>query len=849
MDRRQFLKAGSFVTFSVAGLGLFGCGSDESNAPVAALPPAASGSGWQFPQSLASGDPRPDGIMLWTRVVPANADPVASSSQADFSIRLQISSADHASKLGSNAALSGSLVLDTQLPVRAEFDHTVRHKVSGLEAGKTYFYQFIAGDLRSKVGRFKTAPARNADVAELKFAFLSCQDWSINHWGAYAHIATNEQLDFIVHLGDYIYETVGEAFQTGAVENLHTQLVLPNGTFKNGSSGAKYASSLADYRYLYKQYRSDARLQAVHERFPFIAVWDDHEFSDDCWGDAQTYTNGSAVENEHQPARRRSANQAWYEYMPADIYYSGNDVEGIYGIRIYRELQFGKLAHLVMTDERLYRSDHLIPEGATNPSTGSPVGSIGARYMVPESALAAVEARKMVAGNAIGDPLAWISILGDTQRAWWKQTMQSSTATWKLWGNEVSLLKMGIDGSKAIATLVALNFIPTLASNIASTATNAGGNNVVAAAIVAAVAGGASQANAVAGVTAIATSDASGGNTNAKLTAAVTAGLSAQQAGLAVTVFDTVKSAALGGAAASAQQQAGALRLAELLTSQTGTNAVFAAVQADILAKKQASAFIPASMQASLAPFFTQFLLNADQWDGFNAERKALMAHLASNNIKNVVALTGDIHAFYAGTVHDDYSAAGGGTPVMVDLVTAGVSSDSFFSYLKDAVGSLSSSLATLVYYPLSVPVSGLGTVELNVNLLDHTLSPSNVTAASLASSLRVQLRGALAAKGVPEAQLDATTTAVLAGLETSGSFTGQLLPVAQALAGLNSNPWLKLANTDAQGYAVVTLTPSALSCEFKQLNKLVGSAAPSSTIAGSKRAVVQKDIAAVTIS
>jgi len=112
-----------------------------------------------------------------------------------------------------------------------------------------------------------------------------------------------------------------------------------------------------------------------------------------------------------------------------------------------------------------------------------------------------------------------------------------------------------------------------------------------------------------------------------------------------------------------------------------------------------------------------------------------------------------------------------------------------------------------------------------------------------------VQLRGALAAKGVPEAQLDATTTAVLAGLETSGSFTGQLLPVAQALAGLNSNPWLKLANTDAQGYAVVTLTPSALSCEFKQLNKLVGSAAPSSTIAGSKRAVVQKDIAAVTIS
>ncbi|SFZ72243.1 alkaline phosphatase D [Chitinimonas taiwanensis DSM 18899] len=849
MDRRQFLKAGSFVTFSVAGLGLFGCGSDESNAPVAALPPAASGNGWQFPQSLASGDPRPDGIMLWTRVVPANADPVASSSQADFSIRLQISSADHASKLGSNAALSGSLVLDTQLPVRAEFDHTVRHKVSGLEAGKTYFYQFIAGDMRSKVGRFKTAPARNADVAELKFAFLSCQDWSINHWGAYAHIAANEQLDFIVHLGDYIYETVGEAFQTGAVENLHTQLVLPNGTFKNGSSGAKYASTLADYRYLYKQYRSDARLQAVHERFPFIAVWDDHEFSDDCWGDAQTYTNGSASDNDRQPARRRSANQAWYEYMPADIYYSGKDAEGIHDIRIYRELQFGKLAHLVMTDERLYRSDHLIPEASANPATGLALGSIGSRYMVPSNMLAGVEAQKMAAGQAKGDPLALVSILGKTQREWWQSTLKQSTATWKLWGNEVSLLRMGIDGTQAIATLVALNFIPTLAGNIATAASALSNSQPLAAAVVAAVAAGASNTVAANGAGAIGLSDAGAGDTNAKLTAAIGAGLSAQQAGLAVSAFDAVKTAATAGANSSQQQQAGALRIAELLTGQSGPSAVFAAIKADIASKQQNSAFIPASMKSSLSGFFTQFLLNADQWDGFNAERKALMAHLASNNIKNVVALTGDIHAFYAGTVHDDYSAAGGGTPVMVDLVTAGVSSDSFFSYLKDAVGSLSSSLAPLVYYPLSAPVSGLGTVELNVNLLDHTLSPSNVTAASLASSLRVQLRGALAAKGVPEAQLDATTTAVLAGLETSSSFTGQLLPVAQALAGLNSNPWLKLANTDAQGYAVVTLTPSALSCEFKQLNKLVGGAAPSSTIAASKRAVVQKDIAAVTIS
>ena len=88
-------------------------------------------------------------------------------------------------------------------------------------------------------------------------------------------------------------------------------------------------------------------------------------------------------------------------------------------------------------------------------------------------------------------------------------------------------------------------------------------------------------------------------------------------------------------------------------------------------------------------PFFTRFLLNCDQWDGYNSERKNLMAHLKSNAIGNVVAITGDIHSFFAGTVSDDFDAAGGGTPVMVDLVSAGVSSDSFFSYLKSAAGTM----------------------------------------------------------------------------------------------------------------------------------------------------------------
>ncbi|KAF0811415.1 Phospholipase D [Andreprevotia sp. IGB-42] len=849
MDRRHFLKLGGFVTVSIAGAGLAGCNSDA--APE--LPPTqstVSGPDWKFPQSVASGDPRPDGILLWARVVPLAADDVASSASGDITIRLRISEADYAGSLGSNATISNNLVLDTTVPVKAAYDHTVRHKVSGLLPGKTYYYQFVAGDVRSRVGRFKTAPARDADVAQLKLAFLSCQDWSINHWGAYEQIASTETLDFIVHLGDYIYETVGDDFQRGAVEARHPALQLPNGTLRAGSS-AKYATTLTDYRYLYKRYRTDTRLQAVHERFPFIAVWDDHEFSDDCWGDAETYENGSAsatgADNVHQLQRRRSANQAWFEFMPADVYFNDTATTSFDTIRIYRELQFGKLAHLVMTDERLYRSDHIIPEAAINPASGQQLGSIGSRYMVPESTLAALEAQKRSAGSQQGDELALVSVLGRTQRDWWKQTMQASSATWKLWGNEVSLLKMGIDGSKAIATLVALNVVPTLAGNIASTAALVAGNNLLAAAIVAAVAAGATQLAASAGATAIATQDALGASQSARIGAAVTAGLSVQQAGLATQAYDAAKAAALAGGTASQQQQAGALRIAELLTGKTGAPAVFAAVQADIVANKQASSFVPDAMKVALAPFFDRFVLNADQWDGYNAERKALMQHLAGNNIRNVVALTGDIHAFYAGTVQADYNAATL-TPVMVDLVTAGVSSDSFFNYLRQAVGGMSSSLATLVYYPLVVPVAGLGNVNLNVNLLDYTLKPGTVTAASLAESLRVQLRGALAAKGVTVAQLDATTGAVLAALQTDAGFTGQLLPLAQTLAALGSNPWLALANTDAQGYAVVTLTLGQLRCEFRQVNRLVGGNAPAQIVAGTVVAIVDKDVAAVRI-
>lgn len=808
-NRRNFLQSTGFIGISVAATGLVGCNNDEEfsdSNPSVPLAPEATGADWKFPQSIASGDPRAESVILWTRVVPTSADNVQSSNAASVSIRLQVTAADNSAALDSNTALTGTLVLNDRINALVDHDHTVRQKVTGLNPATTYYYQFVAGTARSKVGRFKTAPAATATPTQLDFAVLTCQDWSINHWGVYEQLKT-ESLDFFIHLGDYIYETVGADFQTGVAESRHDGLTLPKGA-SLGEAAGKYANELTDYRYLYKKYRTDARIQAVHERFAMVAVWDDHEFSDDCWMASETYSDDNLM----QGMRRRQANQAWYEFMPADIMFDNSAASAFNNVKLYRDLQFGTLAHLIMTDERLYRSDHVIPETALNPSTNQPLGRIGSRYMVPETSFNQLEQFKIAKAPST-DPLLYVSILGSEQREWWKSKMKSSTATWKLWGNEVSLLKMGIDGTNAIATLLALKSITQLYTNIANTLPLTGENAIVAATIVAAAAAGASNSVAGAAGVAIATAAATGGDVAA---AATGAGLNAAQTQIAVATFNQVAAVATQGAAQDTQINVGAQTIA------------FGYIKPDVIANKAASSFVIAAGQAeALAPFFQKFLLNADQWDGYNAERKALMKHLKDNNIKNVVAFTGDIHSFFAGQVMDDYAAATP-TPVMVDLVTAGVSSDSFFSYLKDAVGSLSENLSTLIYFPLTIPVAEGLSISIDVNLLNHTLgAAAPILLDSLVAGMAVNIRTALAAKGIPEVQLDATVRAVLLGLKSSPAVQNQLLPLAQQLANLNSNPWLKYVNTDAQGYSRVRVTATDIKCEFRQVNKLVGNNAP----------------------
>ena len=797
MDRRLFLKLSSFFTSSSAALGL---GAGLSACGGGAGGPAA----WKFPQSIASADPRPDSIVLWTRVVPAAwSDTAALAADSATALRLQVTAFDNSAQLGSANALAGDLVADVALSALGVYDGTVRHKLTGLAAGQHYYYQFSAEGVRSRVGRFKTAPAPGSALDELRFACFTCQDWSVNHWAAYEHLLSDQPIDFFLHLGDYIYETVGADFQQGQVEARHTPLQLPEGAYVSGEAGARYANSVDDYRYLYKQYRSDARLQAVHERFAMIAIWDDHEFSDDCWQDAQTYDPGSydsasgVADNVRQTQRRLNASRAWFEFMPADVRYDGAS-ERIDNIQIYRDFSFGQLVHLVMTDERLYRSDHTVPEAMLG-------GSIGARYMVPSGLLAGREAQKIAAA---GGTLQTVSVLGESQRSWWQQRMQQARSTWKLWGNEVSLLRMGVDGSAALAALLGQQAVPGLVGRIErSAASSAQPALAQAAAQEAGLTTGASAEQAAQAAQAVAAAAPP-----QRLAAAQGAGLAPDAAELVVAAYEA------------------ALAAAPALAAHAGAQAIAVGwIEPDIRTHKTQSRFvIDSGKAASLGLFFQKFILNADQWDGYNAERQLLMRFLHDNAIRNVVALTGDIHSFYAGSVHTDFERPD--SPVaMVDLVTAGVSSDSFFSYLRDAVGKLSQDLAPLVYYPLRIDAGAdLGPLTVNLNMLDYTMGGGQMPGLDeLAEQLRLPLRFALAQAGLPEAELDARSHSLLAALKQEQRFHSELLALAQRLAALGSNPWLRHCCTDAQGYMLVQVTPQALTAEFRQVHRLVGQRAP----------------------
>jgi alkaline phosphatase D len=355
MKRRTFLE----VTVAVAGTLVFTPACGSSNEPGGKTPDQGDP---LFPQSLASGDPRQTSVVLWTRV----EDP--DHLKDDLTLTLEVATD---SGFKSRVQLDGKA--DKQVTAVAASDHCVKVRVTQLEPGKQYYYRFSydkdGKTHTTRVGRTRTAPAPDADVP-VKFAVVSCQDYVGKYYHVYRRIA-EEDLDFIVHLGDYIYETTGDPSFQNVGSDRKVTFSDTAGAIQLGDPPNTYlaAQSLSNYRELYRTYRSDPDQQLVHEQMPMIVMWDDHEFSDDCHGDVATYFDGEKDETE--PKRRANADQAWFEYMPVDYDYQGHqdypyDPSKSFpdSFRIYRDFTFGKHVHLVMTDLRRYRSDHLIPEDA-----------------------------------------------------------------------------------------------------------------------------------------------------------------------------------------------------------------------------------------------------------------------------------------------------------------------------------------------------------------------------------------------------------------------------------------------------------------------------------------------------
>ncbi|NLE81008.1 MAG: alkaline phosphatase [Rhodococcus sp.] len=338
--RRAVLRAGATLTgVGVAtGAGLFGVRTAAAGGQPFA----------PFAHGVASGDPLPDAVIIWTRVTPAADATPGSGRGPAVTVRWEVA----ADSGFSNVVRAGSA------SATAASDHTVKVDVTGLSPDTGYHYRFEVDGVVSDVGATRTAPALDADIDSLRFGVVSCTNWEAGYFGAYRHLAQRNDLFAIIHLGDYLYEYGHGEYGAGTgVVRAHEP--------------AHQIVTLADYRIRHAQYKTDPDLAALHAKMPWIVTWDDHEVADDA------YAGGSG---DHDPAtqgawqdRRAAAMQAYFEWMP--VRSAGSQSEP----RLYRRFQFGTLAELSMLDLRTCRDRQV---SITSREAASPDRSItGAEQM------------------------------------------------------------------------------------------------------------------------------------------------------------------------------------------------------------------------------------------------------------------------------------------------------------------------------------------------------------------------------------------------------------------------------------------------------------------------------------
>ncbi|MFJ9677405.1 alkaline phosphatase D family protein [Streptomyces sp. NPDC101194] len=340
---------------------------------------ARAADGPAFLHGVASGDPLPDGILLWTRVTPTPDAVPGSGCGVDTAVRWEVAE----DKEFARVVAQGSTVAS------AASDHTVKADVRGLGPATTYWFRFSAGDgtrTWSPTGRTRTAPAAGAATPGVRFGVVSCANWEAGFFSPYRHLAARADLDAVLHLGDYIYEYASGSYPAAKY------VVRPH-------EPRHEILTLADYRTRHGNYKTDTDLQALHAAHPVIAIWDDHEFANDAWsGGAENHTPGTEGAWADRVA---GAKQAYFEWMPVRTSTEGT---------VYRRLRFGNLADLHLLDLRSFRSQQ---STIGNGSVDDPDRTITGRAQLDwlKSGLAGSDATwKLVGTSVMISPVAFGSV-------------------------------------------------------------------------------------------------------------------------------------------------------------------------------------------------------------------------------------------------------------------------------------------------------------------------------------------------------------------------------------------------------------------------------------------------------
>jgi alkaline phosphatase D len=420
-----------------------------------------------YPQGVASGDPDPHSVILWTR------RPFAQGTRQLLTVEIAEDEAFH------------RVIAHAEAPVSSAADWTARVLIGGLKPARVYWYRFTDTDGNgSRVGRTITAPLSN-DPRTVNFAFVSCQDVNEGKLNAYRRMIYEDerapaaqQIGFVLHLGDFIYEVVEypDEVKTRFDRTIYEVARFEEDSHKVGNFHIPL--TLNGYRAIYKGYLADPDLQDARARWPFVCIWDNHEFS---WQGWQSILKAGPFERPGQ-SLKVAANQAWFEYLPArvappsgslerfdppavkDVPITEFDSDGlgkepnnltaINSLKAYRALRYGQHLDVIITDQHSYRS----ADPFVDPSLAKLGGDeyIG---MFPEPEMRALDGGRAFSGgnpppeirfNDAHVPNPQLSappqtLLGVEQKRWFKDKLKSSTAAWKIWANSLGTLDRRAD--------------------------------------------------------------------------------------------------------------------------------------------------------------------------------------------------------------------------------------------------------------------------------------------------------------------------------------------------------------------------------------------------------------------